>query len=158
MADLASRIGRVARPTRIVLFGSAARGQIGPNSDPDVLVVMPDGIHRRETARRIYRALRGLGIPKDVVVVTESDVERFGDGSLAGDPRCLVRGQGGLPWRLIVPSRVRQATGWPTPNATSSWPVCRCRRGGEIGSDPEGYRGPVRCPSDVALQPVKDGG
>jgi len=79
VSDLVQRILRAVQPRRIILFGSAARGQMGPNSDLDVLVVMPDGIHRRQTARRIYRALAGLGVPKDVVVVTESDVQQFAD-------------------------------------------------------------------------------
>jgi predicted nucleotidyltransferase len=77
--DLVQRIVQAVHPRRIVLFGSAARGQMGPHSDLDVLVVMPDGVHRRETARRIYRALSSLGVAKDVVVVTESDVRRFAD-------------------------------------------------------------------------------
>ncbi|MEI7903326.1 MAG: nucleotidyltransferase domain-containing protein, partial [bacterium] len=45
--DIVSRILGVVRPLRIVLFGSAARGVIGPHSDLDILVVMPDGTHRR---------------------------------------------------------------------------------------------------------------
>lgn len=47
---------------------------MGPDSDLDILVVMPDGTHRRRTATEIYHALRGIGLPKDVVVVTEADV------------------------------------------------------------------------------------
>lgn len=50
---------------------------MGPNSDLDLLVVMPEGIHRRNTAQAIYRSLRGIGMPKDVVVVTERDVKEF---------------------------------------------------------------------------------
>lgn len=79
IADVVRRILTVVKPRRIILFGSAARGQMGPHSDLDLLVIMPDGIHRRNTAGDIYRALRGLGVPKDVVVVTESDVNRFAD-------------------------------------------------------------------------------
>ncbi|HSV30528.1 MAG TPA: nucleotidyltransferase domain-containing protein [Atribacteraceae bacterium] len=79
LTELVRRIVEAVQPRRIILFGSAACGQMGPHSDLDVLVIMPDGIHRRETARQIYRALRRLGMPKDVVVVTESDVERFGN-------------------------------------------------------------------------------
>ena len=74
-----ARIVETVRPRRVVLFGSAARGQIGPHSDIDLLVVMPDGIHRRRTAQAIYLSLSGLGIAKDVVVVTESDVRDYGD-------------------------------------------------------------------------------
>jgi len=66
-------------PLRIILFGSAARGQMGPHSDLDVLVIMPNGTHRRETTRRLYRALYGVGQPTDIIVVTEEDVRRFGD-------------------------------------------------------------------------------
>ena len=77
--ELVQRIVDAVHPHRIVLFGSAATGRMGPHSDLDVLVVMPDGTHRRHTARRIYRTLSGLGISKDVVVVTESDVQQFAD-------------------------------------------------------------------------------
>ncbi len=66
-------------PRRIVLFGSAARGEMGPHSDLDILVVMPTGSHRRKTAQEIYRHLLDLGFAVDVVVVTEEDVERFGE-------------------------------------------------------------------------------
>lgn len=69
---------RVADPRRIILFGSAARGEMAPDSDLDILVVMPDGVHRRRTARKLYRALAGLGFAKDIVVVTESDLEKYG--------------------------------------------------------------------------------
>jgi len=76
---LVSRIVEAVQPRRIVLFGSAARGQMGPHSDVDLLVVMPDGVHRRQTAQHLYRSLMGLDIAKDIVVVTESDVRQFGD-------------------------------------------------------------------------------
>ena len=79
LSELVQRIVAAVQPRRIVLFGSAARGQLGPHSDLDVLVVMPDGVHRRQTARRAYRALAGLGWAKDIVVVTEEDVRRFSD-------------------------------------------------------------------------------
>jgi predicted nucleotidyltransferase len=76
---LVSRVVEAVHPRRVVLFGSAARGQMGPHSDVDLLVVMPDGAHRRQTAQRLYRALAGLGVAKDIVVVTESDVRQFAD-------------------------------------------------------------------------------
>jgi uncharacterized protein len=74
--ELVRRIVAAVHPLRIILFGSAARGEMGPDSDLDVLVVMPDGVHRRETARLIRRHLMGLGFAKDILVVTESDVEK----------------------------------------------------------------------------------
>ena len=49
------------------------------DSDLDLLVVMPDGTHRRRTAQTVYRSLRGLGFAKDIVVVTESDIRNYGE-------------------------------------------------------------------------------
>jgi predicted nucleotidyltransferase len=76
---LVLKIVETVQPRRVVLFGSAARGQMGPHSDVDLLVVMPDGVHRRQTAQRLYRVLAGLGVAKHIVVVTESDVRQFAD-------------------------------------------------------------------------------
>ena len=84
--ELVRRIVEVVQPLRIVLFGSAARGELGPNSDLDVLVVMPNGRHRRQTAHQIYRNMWGLGHAKDIVVVTQSDVEEYGS-----DPYMIIR-------------------------------------------------------------------
>jgi UTP:GlnB (protein PII) uridylyltransferase len=52
---------------------------MGPHSDLDLLVVMPDGVHGRQTSQRLYRALWGSGIPKDIAVVTESDILQLAD-------------------------------------------------------------------------------
>ena len=71
---LVKRIVETAQPIRIILFGSAAEGRMGPDSDLDVLVIMQDGTHRRRTAQQVYRCLSGIGVPKDIVVVTQSDV------------------------------------------------------------------------------------
>lgn len=77
--DLVERIVQAVHPRRIILFGSGARGEMGPHSDLDVLVVMPNGVHRRRTAQAIYRRLMGFGIAKDVVVATEGDLREYGD-------------------------------------------------------------------------------
>lgn len=76
--DVVRRIVERVHPTRIVLFGSAARGALGPHSDLDLLVVMPDGTHRRNTEKVLYRELADLGVSKDIVVVTEGDVREHG--------------------------------------------------------------------------------
>ena len=49
-------------PLKIILFGSYARGKANPDSDIDVLVVMPEGVHCRRTAQLLYRQIRGLGV------------------------------------------------------------------------------------------------
>lgn len=77
--ELVVRIVEAVHPLRIILFGSAARGTMGPDSDLDVLVVMHDGIHRRETATVVYRCLRRFPYPKDIVVATVSDLALYGD-------------------------------------------------------------------------------
>jgi len=76
---LVRRIVELAHPLRVILFGSAAREEMGPHSDLDVLVVVPEGVHRRQTAQHLYREIRGLGIPFEVLVVTPSDLERHGN-------------------------------------------------------------------------------
>ena len=81
LQELARRIVDAVHPLRIILFGSAARGEMGPNSDLDTLVIMPDGSHRGKTAQEIYRHLWGLGFAKDIVVVTESDIREHATNS-----------------------------------------------------------------------------
>ena len=68
------RIVRDTRPLKVVMFGSAARGAAGPESDLDLLIVMPDGADRLETAYLAHSSLRGLECPADIVVVLESEV------------------------------------------------------------------------------------
>ncbi len=74
--DLIGRIVDTVHPLRIVLFGSAARGEMGPDSDIDIMVVMPDGTHRLNTTRYLYRRMFGFGFPVDIVVATPSILER----------------------------------------------------------------------------------
>ena len=76
---LVSGIADTVHPLKIVLFGSAARGDMHPGSDVDVLVVMPEGTHRRQTAQLLYQQVRGLGVPFDILVATPSDLERHKD-------------------------------------------------------------------------------
>ena len=76
---LVRRIVEHIHPLRILLFGSATRGELAVGSDIDLLVVMPDGTHRRRTAQRLYRRMRGIGIPFDIVVATPRDLDRHKD-------------------------------------------------------------------------------
>jgi predicted nucleotidyltransferase len=77
LADVVKRIVRVARPEKIILFGSAARGEMGRNSDVDLLVVKRGKFHRGRMTDAIYRNLRGSGAPVDVVLVSVDETERF---------------------------------------------------------------------------------
>jgi predicted nucleotidyltransferase len=69
-------VGRIVRqfhPERIILFGSHARGEAGPESDVDLLVVMPvEGLkHKKQVEIRV--ALHDIRIPKDIIVTTPED-------------------------------------------------------------------------------------
>ncbi len=85
LADIVRRIAAVARPQQIVLFGSAARGTMGPNSDIDLLIVKGGRFHRGRLVEAIYRGLRGAEAAVDVVVVTPEEVQRYRD-----DPYLII--------------------------------------------------------------------
>lgn len=77
--EIIRRIVEVARPDRIILFGSAARGKVTLDSDLDFLVIKSGVTHRRRLAQDIYVSLFGIPMPVDVLVVTPEDVEAFRD-------------------------------------------------------------------------------
>lgn len=77
--ELTKRIVEAVHPLQIILFGSAARGEMQAESDIDVLVVVPDGTHRRKTAQQIYVNLIGIGMPVDIVVATPADMIKYAD-------------------------------------------------------------------------------
>ncbi len=76
---MTERIVSGFQPERVILFGSYARGDATSDSDIDLLVVMPDGTDRRQTAIGIRSTLGGLGVAKDVVVTTPDEITRRGD-------------------------------------------------------------------------------
>lgn len=61
------------QPDKIILFGSHARGDAGPNSDVDLLIVMPFSGSKREKQVEVRLALRSIRIPKDIVVTTPEE-------------------------------------------------------------------------------------
>ncbi len=77
--DIVTRVVKAAKPERIVLFGSAARGKMGPNSDVDLLVIKGGKFDRGRLTTAIYRHLYGVEAAVDVVVVTPGEVERYRD-------------------------------------------------------------------------------
>jgi len=80
------RIVRGFHPTRIILFGSQARGDARPDSDVDLLVILPRTDHRRRAAARIEAALAGIPLATDIIVATPTDVDAFADiaGTIVG--------------------------------------------------------------------------
>ena len=63
-------------PEQIILFGSHARGEAGPNSDVDLLVIMPVSGSKREKQIEIGVALHDLQVPMDIIVSTPEEVKR----------------------------------------------------------------------------------
>ena len=76
--EVVRRIVDAAQPEKIILFGSAARGEMGPHSDLDILVVK-SGADHWGLSGRIRRALRGVNAAVDLVVATPEDIERYKD-------------------------------------------------------------------------------
>jgi predicted nucleotidyltransferase len=80
LRNILRRVLSVTKPQKIILFGSAARGDAGPDSDIDLLVI-GNVANRGRTAQRIYRRLVGVGAPVDIVVATPEDIERYKDSA-----------------------------------------------------------------------------
>jgi predicted nucleotidyltransferase len=79
IAEMVRRIVEGFNPEKIILFGSYARGTAGPDSDVDLLVVAAVQGGKRKLAVQIYRSLAGVGLCKDVIVVTPEEIERYRD-------------------------------------------------------------------------------
>ena len=83
--EVVRRILTAGSPLRIVLFGSQARGEAGPGSDLDVLIVEDSTLPRYKRASRYLRALVGVFPAKDVVVWTPEEIEAW-----SGVPNAFV--------------------------------------------------------------------
>ena len=78
LEKILARILSVIKPEKVILFGSAARGDTGPDSDIDLLVIAKVA-HRRKAAQRIYQKLIGVGAPVDIIVATPGDLKKNKD-------------------------------------------------------------------------------
>src|SRR5262245_60398930 len=76
IAEMVRRIAERFDPDQIILFGSRARGTARPNSDVDLLVVMPIAGSKRETQIAIRCALHDIHVAKDIIVATPDEVEK----------------------------------------------------------------------------------
>src|SRR5271157_5341163 len=72
--EVVRRVLTAARPERIILFGSAATGQMTQDSDIDLLVVEPEPANTRDRSVKIRRALGDVQYPVDIIVMSS---ERF---------------------------------------------------------------------------------
>ena len=79
LAAIVQRVVEAAQPDKIILFGSAARGEMGPNSDIDLMVIKSGKFDHWRLLTTIYRHLRGDLAAVDVVLATPEDIQLYGD-------------------------------------------------------------------------------
>lgn len=79
---IAQQIARDFDPVKVVLFGSRARGEAGPESDVDLLVVLDETANKHASAVAIQRSVGRFPVVKDIIVTTPEEIRRR--GHLAG--------------------------------------------------------------------------
>jgi uncharacterized protein len=78
IAEAGRLLLEAAPEARVILFGSAVRGALSEHSDLDFLVIERDVEDRHAEQARLRWAIRSLGIPVDVVVVSERYADEWG--------------------------------------------------------------------------------
>jgi len=73
---VAREIGDRFHPESVLLFGSQARGDVGPESDVDLLVVMDYQGNSTDQSLRIRQGLGRIGWPLDLIVRSREEIER----------------------------------------------------------------------------------
>ena len=86
---VADRIVERCGASRVVLYGSVARGDDGPDSDIDLLVVMPSVGRRHDTSVLVLNELRDFPVPVDITVVDPAHLDE--EASLPGVVRAAMR-------------------------------------------------------------------
>ncbi len=90
--EITRRLVAHYHPERIYLFGSAARGDFGPDSDLDFCVVLPDEAPEKLLrSGAIYSELRGIGYPADIIPWRRADFEARAAHVVASLPATVAR-------------------------------------------------------------------
>ena len=76
MQDLVKRIVALAPPTRVILFGSYARGDATTGSDLDLMVMQPHVSDSYAEMIRLHRVVGDVGVGVDLLVYSEADYSR----------------------------------------------------------------------------------
>ncbi len=74
--EAVQRLAEIFCPDKIILFGSQARGTADDRSDVDFLVITAFTGKRKSLMLEMDRALRGLGLARDIIVITPEEFER----------------------------------------------------------------------------------
>lgn len=78
LGTIQTRLVQQFQPLKIILFGSQATGRATPESDIDLLVVLPQVVSKRQAAVAMRRSLADLPMGKDIIVATPEDIARRG--------------------------------------------------------------------------------
>jgi uncharacterized protein len=77
LEQITQKLVATLNPEQIILFGSHAYGEPNEDSDIDLLVIVSQSNEPRYRRSRLaYRALRGIGVPTDVIIMTREEVKR----------------------------------------------------------------------------------
>ncbi|MCS6785548.1 MAG: nucleotidyltransferase domain-containing protein [Thiobacillaceae bacterium] len=81
LKDIARTLGEAARPAKVILFGSYARGEADEGSDADFLVIESQVSDPVREMVRLNKLLAPLGVPVDILVCSEREVQKRRDWS-----------------------------------------------------------------------------
>jgi predicted nucleotidyltransferase len=74
---IVSKITEAIDPQKIILFGSWARGEGGPHSDIDLLIIQESTLARPQRYAQVRRLFWGMGLPMDILVYTPEEFARY---------------------------------------------------------------------------------
>ncbi len=77
LQEITRRLVAALDPDQVLLFGSRIRGGARPDSDVDLFIVKNSDEPRHRRTLPAYRALRGMGIPKDILWVTPEEIAQW---------------------------------------------------------------------------------
>ena len=77
LQTITNRIAEAINPQKIILFGSWARGEGGPHSDVDLLIIQESTLPRPQRYAQVRRLFWGMGIPMDILVYTPEEFARY---------------------------------------------------------------------------------
>jgi uncharacterized protein len=123
IAEVLRRLVGYFHPERIYLFGSAARGTVGADSNLDFCVVLPDDAPKDLYRPRAYEALRGVPTAVDLVRFSSTDFDRRSAHVSASLPATVVR-----EGKLLYDARTIAAWGF-APLASRSGTRSECGAG-----------------------------
>ncbi len=77
LQSITARIVEAVRPQKIILFGSWARGERGPHSDIDLLIIQESTLPRPQRYAQVRRLFWGMRLPMDILVYTPEEFARY---------------------------------------------------------------------------------